>query len=147
MSGRRSLFKSKEEMQEKIDKYFKDCEGEPVRDRDGDIVKDKYGIPVIIGQRPPTVTGLALALGFNSRQSLLNYQGKKEFFDTIIRAKSRIEQYTEERLFDREGVNGAKFSLTNNFEGWSDKSEMEFKGEPVKIIDDIPTSKESRRDS
>ena len=33
------------------------------------------------------------------------------------RAKARCEQYAEERLFDRDGTNGAQFSLKNNF-GW-----------------------------
>ena len=39
----------------------------------------------------------------------------KEFVDTITRAKARVEQYAEERLFDRDGSNGAQFSLRNNF--------------------------------
>ena len=78
---------------------------------------NRYGQPVMIGERPPTVTGLALALGFTTRTSLLNYQGKKEFMDTITRAKSMVEAYAEERLFDRDGSNGARFSLVNNFKG------------------------------
>ena len=63
------------------------------------------------------MTGLALALGFTSRQALLNYQAKPEFVDTITRAKPMVEAYTEERLFDRDGSNGAQFSLRNNFRG------------------------------
>ena len=39
--------------------------------------------------------------------------------NTITRAKSYIEEYTERRLFDRDGVQGAKFSLINNFKGWA----------------------------
>ena len=119
--GRPLIFKNVNEMQTKIEQYFKSCEGELFKNADGDIVLDKYGNPVIIGAKPPTVTGLALALGFNSRQSLLNYQGKKEFLDTITRAKSTVEEYAEQRLFDRDGVQGAKFSLTNNFKGWREK--------------------------
>ncbi len=37
--------------------------------------------------------------------------------------KSRCEEYAERRLYDRDGVNGAKFSLANNFKGWRDKPE------------------------
>ena len=96
-----------------------------MKDRDGTVLTDKYGAPIIVGRKPPTITGLALALGFTSRQALLNYQGKKEFVDTITRAKSFVEKYAEERLFDREGVQGAKFSLVNNFKGWSEKPESE----------------------
>ena len=80
---------------------------------------------VIVGAKPPTITGLALALGFASRQSLLDYEGKKEFLDTITRAKAKVEQYTEERLFDTAGANGAKFSLANNFSGWKEKQVVE----------------------
>lgn len=135
--GRPLIFKNVNEMQTKIEQYFKSCEGELFKNADGDIVLDKYGNPVIIGAKPPTVTGLALALGFNSRQSLLNYQGKKEFLDTITRAKSIVEEYAEQRLFDRDGVQGAKFSLTNNFKGWREKPLEETSESAVQIIDDI----------
>lgn len=57
-------------------------------------------------------------------QALLNYQGKKEFVDTITRAKSLVEQYTEERLFDRDGTSGAQFSLRNNFSGWNQDKQV-----------------------
>ena len=85
------------------------------------------------------MTGLALALGFKTRISLLDYQGKAEFRDTILKAKSKIEQYTEERLFDRDGSNGAKFSLQNNFKRWKDdKSVAENKPPVINVICDIP---------
>lgn len=119
------MYTSKEEIQEKIDKYFEECEGIPLRDDEGEIVFDKYGEPIMKGKKPLTITGLALALGFNSRQSLLNYQAKEEFLDTITRAKAKVEQYAEERLFDKDGANGAKFSLANNFEGWREKQQIE----------------------
>lgn len=123
--GRPLKYKTKEELQNAIGKYFKDCEGETLKDTNGDTVFDKHGQPVIVGQKPPTVTGLALALGFNSRQALLNYQAKKQFNDTITRAKSKCEEYAESRLYDKDGVNGAKFSLTNNFKGWSEKPDAQ----------------------
>lgn len=122
--GRPPAYKSAEEIQEKIDAYFKMCEGEPLV-VDGNVMTDKYGEPIIVGKRPLTVTGLALALGFNSRTSLLNYQDKPEFMNTIMRAKSVVEQYAEERLYDKDGANGAKFSLANNFEGWKEKQQIE----------------------
>ena len=110
------------EMSEAIEKYFKGCEGHPLTDDNGDTVYDKSGNPVIVGAHPPTVTGLALALGFKTRQSLLNYQARSKAFDDIITvAKSRCEEYAESRLYDRDGVNGAKFSLMNNFKGWREK--------------------------
>lgn len=117
--GRPPAYKTPEEMQEKIDAYFARCAGEMLRDDDGQPIYDKWGQPVMINVRPPTVTGLALALGFTTRQALLNYQAKPRFVDTITRAKSRCEEYAESRLYDRDGSRGAMFSLTNNFKGWS----------------------------
>lgn len=118
------MYKTPEEMQEVIDKYFEDCNGEYVV-IDGCVVTDKNGYPIKTKERPLTITGLALALGFSGRQALLNYEGKPEFVDTIKKAKSRVEQYAEERLFDKDGVNGAKFNLSNNFKGWSEKQQID----------------------
>ena len=92
-------------------------------------------MPVITGAHPPTVTGLAVALGFSGRQALLNYQAKKQFVDTITRAKARCEEYAEQRLYDRDGANGAQFSLRCNF-GWNDKAPPAEESE-VKILDDL----------
>lgn len=119
--GRPPKYTSKEQIEGLIEDYFKECEGVPFFDEDGKpLVTDKGYVVYKIHPKPPTVTGLALALGFNSRQALLNYQGKKEFNDTITRAKSYVEEYAERRLFDRDGVQGAKFSLINNFKGWAE---------------------------
>lgn len=123
--GRPPMYKTAEEIQEKIDAYFKECEGTLLYDGDGNPMIDKYGNPIVFGARPLTITGLALALGFTSRRALLNYQEKDEFVHTITRAKAKVEQYAEERLFDKDGANGAKFSLANNFEGWKEKKEIE----------------------
>lgn len=123
--GRPPFYNTAEEIQEKIDAYFEECKGEILFDSDGNPMVDKYGNVIRVGVRPLTITGLALALGFNSRQALLNYQAKDEFHDTILRAKAKVERYAEERLFDKDGANGAKFSLANNFDGWREKKEIE----------------------
>lgn len=123
--GRPPFYKTAKEIQKKIDAYFEDCKGKPLVDDEGAVMRDKYGMPIFIDVRPPTITGLALALGFTSRQALLNYQAKEEFVDTIMRAKAKVECYAEERLFDKDGANGAKFSLANNFDGWKEKKEIE----------------------
>lgn len=109
-------------------------------DKYGNPVFDKHGNPIIVGQKPPTITGLALALGFTTRQGLLNYQGKKEFLDTITRAKAKVEQYTEERLFDRDGTNGAQFSLRNNFKGWNGIEEKKLEIELLKLESQLKDS-------
>ena len=117
-------YKTKEEMQEVIDQYFKDCEGRPYIMDDGTPLKDKFGELVLFDQHPPTVTGLALALGFTSRQALLNYQAKKDFVDTVTRAKTKCEEYAERRLYDRDGAKGAEFSLKYNFK-WAQEKDKE----------------------
>lgn len=123
-------------MQAAIDAYFADCEGHQLVNDDGETVRDKNGVPVIIDAHPPTVTGLALALGFKTRQSLLNYQARSKAFDDIITlAKSRCEEYAERRLYDRDGVNGAKFSLANNFKGWNGTNETE--EETLRKLDEV----------
>lgn len=139
--GRPPMYNTKEEIQEKIDAYFEECKGTVLTDKDGVLMLDKYGMPIVINAKPLTITGLAIALGFNSRQTLLNYQDKEEFMDTITRAKAIVEQYAEERLFDKDGANGAKFSLANNFEGWKEKQQIEadVKGKTeikIELVDD-----------
>lgn len=128
-AGAPRKWKSVKAMQEAIDAYFKKCEGEPLI-VDGSVAVDKYGVPIIINVKPPTVTGLALALGFTGRQALLDYQARPEFADTITRAKARCEEYAESRLYDKDGANGAKFSLGCNF-GWN--SDNEKSGDPAAL--------------
>lgn len=137
--GRPPIYKTVNEIEEKIDIYFKECEGEILKDDNGKTVLNKFGNPVVINRKPPTVTGLALALGFTSRLGLLRYQGKEEFCNTITRAKSMVEQYAEERLFDRDGSNGAQFSLRNNFKGWDvDKKNDDSGDGKIMIVNNIP---------
>lgn len=113
--ARKQKFESVEQMQELIDEYFDGCEGTILKEPDGRPARTKDGDIIYIGKRPPTIPGLALALGFSSRQSLYNYKAKKEFMDTISRAQTRVEQYTAERLFDRDAQRGAQFALEYGF--------------------------------
>lgn len=138
--GRKRYFPTPEAMQEAIDAYFKDCEGEILRDDSGNIVYNKYGDPVYVNVKPLTVTGLALALGFSTRQSLLDYQARGKYKEIVEKAKLRIENYAEMRLYDKDGWNGAKFNLQNNFKRWdADKAAQdEKKGPAINIICDIP---------
>ncbi|NBH15603.1 hypothetical protein D3Z36_15935 [Lachnospiraceae bacterium] len=139
--GRPPKYTSVEEIEDKIEQYFSSCEGEPLLDDKGKRVVNKFGYPCWEeAPKPPTITGLALALGFASRQALLNYQGKKEFNDTITRAKSRVEEYAESRLFDRDGSNGAQFSLRNNFKGWNVDNEQKLEIELLKLESQVKDS-------
>lgn len=138
-TGRPLKYGTVAELEEAIESYFVECDGKPFTDDEGKVIHDKNGNPIIHGMRPPTVTGLALHLGLNSRQALLNYQGRPAFNDTVTRAKARIEEYVESRLFDRDGVNGAKFHLASNFKGWGDKQDenMEALKKAVELLGNI----------
>lgn len=103
--GRPPKYKTKEEMQKKIDKYFAECDKE----------RDPY-----------TVTGLAMALDID-RRTLLNYSEKDEFFPTIKKAKLRVENYLEKRLIKDSSTTGIIFNLKNNYD-WKDKQEIEHSG-------------------
>lgn len=115
--GRPPLYTSPGQMQERIDRYFESCRGTLRLDDDGRPVLDRRGRPIIDGARPVTMTGLRLALGFRSRQSLSDYRGRGEYRYVIERARLRVENYAETRLFDRDGYSGAAFVLKTAF-GW-----------------------------
>ena len=108
-----------EKVGELADAYFDACAGEVVRREDGEILLDKNGRETRRGARPPTLSGLALALGFSSKEELTGDLCGEELKRALLRARLRVEQYAEERLFDREGKSGAEFELRSNF-GWQD---------------------------
>ena len=100
--GRPMKFKSPKEIEDKANEYFSKCDVE---------------------ERPYTITGLAIALD-TDRQTLINYENRDEFFDTIKKAKQKVENYAEERLFNGGNTAGVIFNLKNNY-GWVDKQEVE----------------------
>ena len=109
-SGRPALFETAEEMEAKIDEYFEST---------GWHHNEALNAPEFIH---PTVTGLALALGFCDRQSLYDYQDKPEFSCLIKKARTKVEHNYENSLHSKT-VTGAIFALKNM--GWKDKSEVE----------------------
>lgn len=98
-----------------MDAYFQSCRGSPLYDQEGNPVLDKQGIPIMVGASPPTVSGLALALGFPGRKELLHYRGKRKYRETVERARLRVEEYCESQLFDKDRRQGAEFALRFNF--------------------------------
>lgn len=121
--ARPKKYETPEEMERAIKEYFDEITVTCIDD-EGNEYK-KY-------VRPPTVTGLAYALGV-TRQTLLNYQNEydEKFLDTITRAKTKIEMYAEEQLYRQRGsTNGVQFNLKNNF-NWEDKKVQQHEGDGV----------------
>ncbi|QAA31235.1 terminase small subunit [Clostridium manihotivorum] len=113
--GKPLKWKSPKELQNKIDEYFKWAEN---------------------NKKHVSVTGLAWWLRCD-RSTLLNYENAEEngwlnrlnyetkmkYVSAIKEAKLRIEAEYEDRLFYKNSVTGAIFTLKNNY-GWVDKQEI-----------------------
>lgn len=86
----------------------------------------------VLGHKP-TITGLALYLGFESRQSFYDYI-KKEEFSYILKKASLYIEMNYEMLLESKAATGAIFALKNM--GWNDKSEVDHttKGESINHI-------------
>jgi hypothetical protein len=125
-NGQPPKYDSPEEFTDKVVSYFDWCQGEY---DEQEITVEVDGVPVVkIGRiytRNPeklTVTGMALYLGFASRQSIYDYVTKEDFSYVIKRALMVIENKYESML-DSKSVTGAIFALKNM--GWKDKTEVE----------------------
>ena len=92
-------FKSVEEMQKLIEKYFENT------------TKKKW-----------TITGLAIALN-TTRDTLIDYEKKEEFSDTIKKAKTMVE-YSYELDLKKRWNSWTIFALKNF--GWKDKQEVDY---------------------
>lgn len=109
--GRDPIIGTPEEFAAKAEAYFAQCTADEVR---------------------PTVNGLCLALGFSSRQTLLNYEEREGFVDTVKRARMRLETAWEQALAAPQ-VAGAIFWLKN--QGWKDTQDVHQTGEMVHRIE------------
>jgi len=96
--GRPAKYETPQELETKIFEYF------------DWVVKENEG--------RATVTGLALFLGFEDKQSLYDYQKKEEFTCLIKKARSAVENFYEEKLISM-SYGGAIFALKNM--GWKDE--------------------------
>ena len=110
--GRPPAYKTAEQMQESIDKYIENVGG------------------------APTITGLAIALGFCSRQSIYEYMQKEEFTYTIKRAVLHIENFYETCLTSPmvKTVAGPIFALKNL--GWEGEKDNNSDGNKESEISD-----------
>lgn len=101
--GRPKKYSETEVLEQKINEYFDMCEEKG---------------------KPYTITGLCLYLDVD-RVTLLRYEEKQEFCNTIKRAKNKIENYIEEHSITGDlNPTVSIFNLKNNF-GWKDKTEVD----------------------
>ena len=106
--GNPRRWRSAKALQKAVDHYFADCE--------------ERG-------RVPSVAGLALALGFMSRQALYRYTDREnennsdDYVTIITKAKLKIEEENIQLAYNRDASAGARFILQNGF-NYSDKKEL-----------------------
>lgn len=135
--GNKPTFSSPEQLQSEIDQYFESCYGPLIDWKKNELVYDKNGEVVRVQVEPFTVAGLAYHLGMPTDMLDRITWGYFDDFDTtdddklcssiLKRAKQRIALYSEKRLYDREGVVGAKFVLDHHFRMLGQKEEIEIK--------------------
>ncbi len=123
--GRPPEFKDVKELSDLIDKYFRTITITRVREADW--------IPVLNDQKEqirdveyteiPSILWLCEYLDIH-RKTLLEYEVKEEFSNTIKKAKQKIEKYNADQLMRSTQVTGIIFNLKNNFD-WKDKSEVD----------------------
>ena len=71
----------------------------------------------------PTMTGLAIHMGFASRQSIHDYKQRPGYAQAVSRAALRVENGYERQLANGRGDGGVVFALKNF--GWTDKQELD----------------------
>ena len=106
---------TEETVKKRIQAYF-ESRKVPRRGAEGEILLGKGG-EILFDERPCTVTGLALALGFSQREELEGIKNKK-IKALVNRALLRIEEYAEEKLFFKDTFHGAKLFLEANYKRW-----------------------------
>ncbi len=148
--GRPLKFKNVKDLQSKIDAYFAECDPHiisvdfleyPEIEIEEDLEAQPHGgalkrrkkidyegeptvktKKILSSQTPYTITGLALALD-TTRETLLDYEARDRFSDTIKRAKLKIQNYNEIQLYGN-NVAGVIFNLKNNYD-WKDRTQVE----------------------
>ncbi|GAB2983947.1 hypothetical protein GCM10027049_21800 [Mucilaginibacter puniceus] len=117
-------FSSADELDKLVDAFFKQLE---VKKRPA----QKTGTIKTAESKPATLTGLALHLGFHSREQFERYESKGKFAANLKRARLRIEAIYEKKLH-QSTFGGAVFALKNL--GWADKSDTKHTTPIIKTL-------------
>lgn len=100
-TGAKPKYASPAQMEGKIVAYF-----DSLLDNDGQMISF------------PTITGLALFLGFSDINQIYSYEKKAEFKYLINRARLMVTHFYETQLTTKQAAAGAIFALKNL--GWKD---------------------------
>ena len=123
MAKKKYPFTTASELDDMIDQYFNDIEEKNITDDEQIKNTEKEVTPA---QKLPknksqiTITGLALHLGFSSRQEFENYEAKGKFAEQLKRARLRVMADYEKKLHVTSST-GAIFALKSL--GWNERTE------------------------
>lgn len=136
MRRKTNLFASADELDKLITQYFNQTAGEHHLEQPKE--KQSKAKPDTAEQKvwdrepePATITGLALYLGFNSRQAFEDYEAKGKFADHLKRARLRIMADYEKKLHVTSSA-GAIFALKSM--GWNERADNKASDEITTIL-------------
>ena len=135
--GRPRIWTDPDEMREAIEEYFQECTTAMPLIHNGEIVKnDRTGEIEYMPLDKLTITGLALALGYNDRSSIYDGINRNDEFSHIIKRALVIVENGYEKLVQGKNPTGAIFVLKNM--KWKDKQEVETSGgQELKIVREV----------
>lgn len=123
-AGQPAYFQTVEEFESKVEEYFEWIQGEFHWECKTNDEGKEVDVKVFDrDSEPPTITGLCLFLGFESRQSYHDYAKRSEFSYAIKRARLRIENSYEIMMNYSRQPTAQIFALKNM--GWSDRQEID----------------------
>lgn len=122
--GRPAKYTDPLELAEAIDDYFNSL-----------VIDEEHA-------KPPTMAGLALALGYSNRRSIYDAEARNDEFSLLIKkARITIENYWESKLAGQ-ACTGAIFWLKNHAD-YKDKTQQELSTpEGIQIVYNIVEKKE-----
>jgi hypothetical protein len=124
MPKKKHFFPSAQKLDDRINQYFNDIELKNAPEDEqinntGKIVNSEKKTSKSNSQQI-TITGLALHLGFSSRQAFEDYEANGKFADHLKRARLRVMTDYEKKLHVTSST-GAIFALKSM--GWNERTE------------------------
>lgn len=125
--GRPPKYSNPDIMQKKIDEYFNQCIPIYAKDESGKVLIGQNGKPIIENINAPTVTGLALFLGYADRQSIYDNQKRDGFSCILKKARSKVEEWVLQHTFNGDIPTAVGIFILKQF-GYTDKQDLHHSG-------------------